>query len=71
MSSVAIVWLVVGVVSTAMVLAVLIGLVRHVIVLVRTLRRFSDEVSPIARDIAAETARASERGGSVARRPAD
>jgi hypothetical protein len=52
MSSVALVWLVVGLVSTAMVIAVLVGLIRHVLVLLRTVRRFGEEVSPIAQAIA-------------------
>jgi hypothetical protein len=68
MSSVALVWLVVGLVSTAMVIAVLIGLIRHVLVLLRTVRRFGDEVSPIAQAIAQETQRASTRGSALGER---
>ena len=40
MSGVALVWLVVGLISTAAVLAVVIGLVRHVLVLGRSFTRF-------------------------------
>lgn len=51
MSSVALVWLVIGLVTAAMVLAVLVALVRHVLVLFRTLGRFGDEVGPLVREI--------------------
>jgi hypothetical protein len=68
MSSVALVWLVVGLVSTAMVIAVLVGLIRHVLVLLRTVRRFGEEVSPIAQAIAQETQRASWRGSELGER---
>lgn len=61
MSSVATVWLIVGLLSTAMVLAVVIALIRHVLVLYRTIGRFGDEVSPIAQEISAQTRRASSR----------
>ncbi|HSJ50879.1 MAG TPA: hypothetical protein VLA90_06275 [Actinomycetota bacterium] len=63
MSDVAVVWLVVAVVSTAAVAAVLVGLVRHVFVLVRALGRFRDEVSPLAEDIAALGRRTGGRSG--------
>lgn len=61
MSTVAIVWLVVALVSTALVIAVLVALVRHVLVLMRTLGRFNDELSPIMREISAGSGRASSR----------
>jgi hypothetical protein len=63
-SSVAIVWLIVGLVSTLAVLAVVIGLIRHVLVLFRALRRFADEVAPISAEIASlgdRTSRGSAR----------
>jgi len=60
-SSVAIVWLVVAVLSTAAVAAVLIALIRHVIVLVRALGRFQAEVTPIAEEIGRQGDRASRR----------
>jgi len=53
------VWIIVGVVSTLAIAVVLVGLVRHVFLLGRTLRRFQEEVQPIAEDIAAEGERAS------------
>jgi hypothetical protein len=69
MSDVALVWLVIALVSTAAVAAVLIGLVRHVLVLVRALGRFRNEVSPVAEDIAALGRRASARSRGVAGGP--
>jgi hypothetical protein len=53
MSVPAIVWLVVALVTTFAVAAVLIGLVRHVIVLGRALGRFQREVSPLVQEISA------------------
>ena len=65
MSAPGIVWIVVGLVTFAALLAVLIGLVRHVMLLVRTLGRFRDEVQPLADDLSAESARASERAAGL------
>lgn len=65
MSSVFLVWFTVTLVSTLMVLAVLIGLVRHVLGLGRTLRRFQEEVMPIAQEISAEGDRASSRAARL------
>jgi hypothetical protein len=66
----AIVWLIVGLLTTIAVSALLIALVRHVIVLARALGRFQQEVSPIARDIASAGERASLRAQRVgAERP--
>lgn len=61
MSGPAIVWLIVGLITTVAVSAMLIALVRHVIVLARALGRFQQEVSPIAQDIASAGERASTR----------
>jgi hypothetical protein len=58
MSSVFIVWFTVTLASALMLIAVLIGLVRHVLGLGRTLRRFQEEVTPIAQEISAEGDRA-------------
>jgi hypothetical protein len=57
----AIVWLIVGLLTSVAVSALLIALVRHVIVLARALGRFQQEVSPIAQDIAVAGERASAR----------
>jgi len=56
------VWLCVGLVTLVALLAVLIGLVRHGLLLARTLARFRDEVGPLAEEVAAGSARAAERG---------
>lgn len=65
MTTPAAVWIIVGVVSTLAIAVVLVGLIRHVLLLGRTLRRFQEEVQPIAEDIAAEGERASSRAGSL------
>lgn len=52
------VWFVVGIVSTMAILACLIGLMRHVLVLGRTMQQLRDEVQPIADDLAKERQRA-------------
>jgi hypothetical protein len=68
MSSVFVVWFTVTLVSTLMVVAVLIGLVRHVLGLGRTLRRFQQEVAPIAQEISAEGDRAATRTSRLSAR---
>ena len=67
-----VVWFVVGIVSTVAVLACLIGLLRHLLVLGRTVKQLQEEVQPIADDLARERQRASahvaaigERGGEA------
>jgi hypothetical protein len=52
------VWFVVGIVSTTAILVCLIGLMRHVLVLGRTVKQLRDEVQPIADDLAKERQRA-------------
>jgi hypothetical protein len=51
MTTTALVWLVVGLLSLVAVLAVLISLIRHLFVLGRAARRFQDEVGPLTREI--------------------
>ena len=51
MTTTALVWLVVGLVSLAAVLAVLIALIRHLFVLGRAARRFQDEIAPLTGEI--------------------
>ena len=69
----AVVWLVVGLCATVAVLAVTVALVRHLLVLVRSLRRFGDEIAPVARAIgedgAASLRPVVERSRRPARRP--
>lgn len=62
MSTTAVVWLVVALVSIVAILAMLIALTRHLLVLFRTLGRFQEEVGGAA----AETAEASRRAASRA-----
>lgn len=66
MTTPAIVWLVIGLVTAAAALAVLIALIRHLFVLGRALSRFQQEVGPVAGEIGAQAERASSRSG---RRP--
>ena len=61
MSGPALVWLIVGLVSSVAMIAVLVALVRHVFVLGRALARFQEEITPIASAIASESARAGSR----------
>jgi hypothetical protein len=57
----AIVWLVIGLLTIVAVSALLIALIRHLIVLGRAAKRFQEEVTPIAEDISALSDRASDR----------
>ena len=61
MTGPAVVWLAIGLLTTLAVLALLIALVRHLLVLWRSLGRFRDEVEPLAKEISALGERASER----------
>lgn len=47
----AVVWLTIGLVTTVALLAMVIALVRHVLLLGRTVMRFSDEAGPILEEI--------------------
>jgi hypothetical protein len=69
MSTVVIVWLVVGLLSAAVTTAMLVALIRHVLVLGRAIGRFGAEVSPIADEIAAQTQIAGDRSQRMASRP--
>jgi fatty acid desaturase len=60
-----VVWLVVGLVSTAALAAFGIWMVRHVTLLIRTMGRVQEELTPIAEEISRESARASERAASL------
>ena len=61
MSAPAVVWLVIGLVTFAALVAVVAGLVRQGLSLMRTLRRFRDDVEPLTSEIGAEVERASTR----------
>ena len=60
-----VVWIIVGIVSVVALLAVLVGLIRHVMVLSRSLGRFQREIAPIAEELSAESAGASDRAGRL------
>jgi hypothetical protein len=59
------VWLVVGLLSTVVAIAFAVALVRHVMVLGRSLSRFQDEVEPLTRAIGEQSARVSLRSSSL------
>jgi Na+-transporting methylmalonyl-CoA/oxaloacetate decarboxylase gamma subunit len=69
MTTTALVWLVIGLLTVVAVLALLIALIRHVLVLGRAARRFQEEVTPIAEDISALSDRASSRPKGLRRGP--
>lgn len=65
MSSPAIVWMIVGLLTLAVTLAMLIALIRHLKVMGRAVGRFSDEVGPLAREISEQADRAAARAGRL------
>ena len=65
MSTWLVVWLVLTSLSILALIAVLAGLVRHALVLSRSLSRFTEEVGPLAAEIGREGERASERGSHL------
>ena len=67
MTTTALVWLVVGLVSLIAVSAVLIALVRHLFVLGRAAGRFRDEVGPVAQEIGELADTASSRSRRLPR----
>ena len=69
MTTIAFVWLVVGLLSLVAVLAVLIALIRHLFVLGRAARRFQDEVGPLTQQIGELADSASGRSRGMPRGP--
>jgi F0F1-type ATP synthase membrane subunit b/b' len=63
-----VVWLVVGLLTTAALLVMLGFLVRHVILLGRTAGRLQDELQPIADELAAASARAADAAANLSGR---
>ena len=51
MASWLVVWFVIGIVSTLAILACLLGLVRHLLILGRTVKQLQEELQPIADDL--------------------
>lgn len=66
-SGVAIVWLTVGLVTVVAITAMLIALVRHGILIGRTVSRFREEIAPITEEISALSA-ANARAAATMRR---
>jgi hypothetical protein len=64
-SSWLVVWLVVGLVSTAALIAVAVWLVRHVILIGRSVGRVTDELGPITEEISRQSASASDRAAKL------
>lgn len=52
-STTAVVWVIVGLVSIAALIAMLVALVRHVLVIGRAIGRFQEEITPITDEISA------------------
>ena len=69
MTTTALVWFVIGLLSVAAVLALLVALIRHLIVLGRATRRFQEEVTPLAQEISALSDRTSTGSRARSRRP--
>ena len=63
MSTPAIVWMVVGLTTTIALLACFGGLLRHVLLLYRTLQKFQEDVQPVAEEITSGVDRATSRTG--------
>jgi hypothetical protein len=61
MTTTALVWLVIGLLSLVAVLAVLIALIRHLFVVGRAAGRFQDEVGPLTQEIGELADAASDR----------
>ena len=65
MSTWLVAWFVIGVVTTAAMIALFIALGRHALVLGRTAKRMQEEVQPIADDISRLTARQQAKMGEL------
>ena len=59
------VWLIVAIVTTSALIAFGIALGRHALILGRTVKRFQDEVQPVAEEIAEGSNRASAKAASM------
>lgn len=63
-----VVWLIVGLGTTAALLAVLISLVRQAILLGRTAARMQEELGPLAGEVAAASARTADAAAGLSGR---
>ena len=61
-------WFVVAIVSTVAVLACLIGLLRHLLVLGRTVKQLQEEIRPLTDDLSREQQRASQHVAAIGQR---
>ena len=68
MASWIVVWFVTGIVSTIAILACLAGLVRHLLILGRSVKQLQEEIQPIADDMAREGQRAAEHTSAIGAR---
>jgi hypothetical protein len=59
------VWLIVSIVTTTALIAFGIALGRHALILGRSVRRFQEEVQPVAEEIASGSSRAAEKAASL------
>jgi hypothetical protein len=60
-----VVWLVVAIVTTVALIAFVVALGRHTMILFRTVRRFQEEIQPVAEEIAGTAARAADHASSI------
>ena len=68
MGSWIVVWFVIGIVSTVAILACLMGLVRHLLILGRSVEQLQEELQPIADDVAREGRKAGEHTSAIGAR---
>jgi hypothetical protein len=59
------VWLIVSILTTTALIAFGIALGRHALILGRSVRRFQEEVQPVAEEIASGSNRAAEKASSL------
>ena len=59
------IWYLIAALTTMAVVAFLLALIREVLLLGRTARRFQEEAQPVVDDMRREAARASDRAGSL------
>jgi hypothetical protein len=64
------IWLLIAGISTLAVTVVLVALARHSLSVVRTAKRFQDEIGPLTEQLQALGSRAGERGSKIQARGA-
>lgn len=68
MASWIVVWFVIGIVSTVAILACLVGLVRHLLILGRSVKQLREEIQPIADELSSEGQKAGEHTSAIGAR---